>query len=118
MVIQQEEGPKVVCKKCKRTVLVNELKREGGAWVCFSCYENLHFFEQAREKIMKQKGAVQEPLKEEINVDKIIKKSTSKKDVRKYQCMDCSYNFMSSAFNDESMCPFCGEKGTAKWIQP
>jgi len=116
MLQNQEEGPRVVCKKCKRTVSVNELKREGGNWVCFSCYENLHFFEQAKEKIMKQREDVQE-VKQEIKTEQIIEKAKSKNEVRRYQCMDCSYKFTSSVFNEESMCPFCGEKDSVRWVQ-
>jgi len=115
MLQSQEEGPRIVCKKCKRTVSVNELKKIGEQWICFSCYENVNFFEQAREKMMKQKG-IQE-VKQEIKTEQIIEKAKSKNEVRKYQCMDCSYKFTSGVFNEESMCPLCGEKGSVRWIQ-
>ena len=67
--------------------------------------------------MMKQRGMQQEQAKQEVKVDKIIEKTKSKNELRKYQCMDCSYKFISSVFNDDSMCPYCGEKGTAKWIE-
>lgn len=113
MVLQQEEGPKVICKKCKRLVMVNEMRREGESWLCFSCYENVHFFEQARKKIAMQKQG----LTQEIKSDNILEKVKSKTEARNYQCFDCSYKFTSSAFNEESLCPYCGEKGSVRWVQ-
>ncbi|MBS3107488.1 hypothetical protein J4468_01100 [Candidatus Woesearchaeota archaeon] len=33
-----------------------------------------------------------------------------------YQCVGCGYNFRRNRF--ESVCPFCGKKGTVQKVRP
>lgn len=89
----------VLCKRCKKTVPPNELRKEGTLWICNKCYEKAHFASEI------QKATLTPPFTQHPT------RPTTTKDKHHYVCYGCGYQFHKEHFTPDEVCPYCGDKG-------
>ncbi len=102
-----EQDAQVVCRKCRKSVRVNELRQERDLWICHDCYEKAHFFPEVKMTSFSNETRHVKP----------TPPSFQKGGLKLFMCGGCGYKLEREHFDRERACPYCGDKSTMRPVQ-
>lgn len=80
---------------------MNELLQEDDVWMCHTCYEKQHFFSEIK-KIPSQPSSLLPHLPHE--------------GTKTYICGNCTYTLRRESVDRDAVCPYCGDRGTIRFV--
>lgn len=100
----QNDRTPVVCRACKRTVLMRDIKFDDTikAYICTDCYNKTR---KGVGIIMPKKEVKKE---EPFTAENLLKKMV------KYNCPKCKYHFQRPENKEVKECPYCGFKAVER----